>query len=158
MKKIIAACSVNGVMFGFIKLFYELTPLPMTVLLYCTFLGFTVTFAVGADAKKFLQYMSSILFGIVWVAGFILFEKIFLLTSLPVIASKAIAFGVMSFVIEVANVKYLKDTCFGFIPLQFAVVIGVFSQQCQHIPFILTALVIGIFAALLSKKIYEKML
>ena len=62
MKKILAACGINGLMFGFIKLFYEFTPLPMTMLLYCTFLGFTVTFAVGADTKKFLQYLSQLVF------------------------------------------------------------------------------------------------
>lgn len=152
------ACFLNGVMFGLVKLFYEAAPVPMNALLYCTFLGFTVTFAVGAEAKNLAAYCGSMILGVFWVAGYLGFEAILLWTALPDIATKAIAFGLMSFVIEAMNMLVTKETFCRFIPLQFAVVIGVFSQQCQHIPYILAALAIGMFAALLSKRIYEKFL
>ncbi|MGN0978592.1 MAG: hypothetical protein ACI4PH_11105 [Faecousia sp.] len=130
----------------------------MGILLYCTFLGFTVTFAIGAEKRNLGAYFASVVLGVLWVAGYLGFEAVLLQTPLPDIAAKAIAFGLMSFVIEAMNMLVTKKTPFRFIPLQFAVVIGVFSQQCQHIPYILAALVIGVFAAILSKSIYDKFL
>jgi hypothetical protein len=152
------ACLLNGVMFGLVKFFYEAIPVPMSSLLYCTFLGFTMTFAVGAEAGKLGAYFASIALGILWVAGYLGFEAVLLWSPLPDIVTKAIAFGFMSFVIEAMNMLVTQKTPFRFVPLQFAVVIGVFSQQCQHIPYILAALIIGMVAALLSKHIYARLL
>lgn len=155
LKKTIEACSLNGIMFGLIKLFYESVPEPMSGLLYCTFLGFTVTFAVGGQAKEFGNYLLSIGMGLIWTGGYLGFEAALIWLPFSADSSKAIAFGLMSFVIEFMNVLLLNKTPFRFIPLQFAVVIGVFSQQCQHIPFVLFALLLGVITALCSKTIYR---
>lgn len=154
MKKGMWACALNGIMLGAVKLFYELTPIPMANLLYCTFLGFTVTFAVGAEVKKTGRFLGSLAIGLVWAAGYVGVETVFLDFPLPEIAAKALAFGLMSFIIEAGNCMILSKTKFNIVPLQFAVVIGIFSQQCRHIPYILGALLIGMTVAVISKQIY----
>lgn len=63
----------------------------------------------------------------------------------------------MSFVIEISNILLTRDTVFGIIPLQFAVVIGVFSQKGKNIHYVLTALVIGAANAIISKSIYRRL-
>lgn len=158
MKNTMLALSLNGIMFGLIKLFYELVPKPMSALLYCTFLGFTVTFAAGARVRETAAYLGSIFIGIVWVMGYIGFEAVFLVLAMPESGVKGLAFGCMSFVIEALNLLIIGKTRFKYVPLQFAVVIGIFSQQCRHIPSVLAALMIGVLAALLSRKIYVELL
>lgn len=158
MKNLNLACLLNGIMFGLIKLFYEIVQAPMSAILYCTFLGFTVTFAVGAQSRKMGAYLGSIVVGVLWVAGYIGFEYLFLLAPIPEIVAKVVAFGFMSFVIEIVNLRVIGKTQFKFVPLQFAVVISVFSQQGEHIAYVLMALIIGVLAALLSKAIYMKLL
>ena len=155
LKKALVACFLNGVMFGLIKLFYESVPAPMNDLLYCTFLGFTVTFAVGGNVKEFGKYLLSSGIGLLWVGGYLVFEAALVGLPFPVHGLKAFSFGLMSFVIEFMNQTFLPETPFRFIPLQFAVVVGIFSQKCEHIPFVLIALLIGFAAAPLSKVIYH---
>lgn len=174
MKHTILACCLNGILLGVIKLFYELVPEPMSNLLYCTFLGFTVTLAVGAQIRELGDYLGSILMGIIWVMGYVGIESMVLQLLIPFSISppisrsipqsilrsgaKGVAFGFMSFVIEASNLLFIGKTRFRFVPLQFAVVIGVFSQQCRHIPYVLAAILIGVLTALLSKKIYLEFL
>ena len=151
-----AACALNGIMFGAVKWFYEILPMPMHEILYCTFLGFTVTTAVGARRRELPLYLANTGIGLLWVAGYMGFEAVFLLTSLPDTAAKAAAFGLMSFVIEAVNMLALKRKNICIIPIQFAVVIGVFSQQGKHIACVTAALLIGGAAAFLSREIYAK--
>ena len=158
MRNTMLALFLNGVMFGLIKLFYEIVPEPMSVLLYCTFLGFTVTFSVGAQIRELRAYLGSIVIGSIWVAGFAGVENMFLSFMVPLVGAKVIAFGFMSFLIEASNLLGIGKLKLKYIPLQFAVVIGVFSQQCEHIPYVLISLIIGILAALLSKRIYLRFL
>ncbi|OUQ21865.1 hypothetical protein B5E84_00980 [Lachnoclostridium sp. An14] len=155
MRNQIWACALNGILFGLIKLFYEIVPAPMAELLYCTFLGFTVTYAVGAEWKKAGHYVCSLAVGLIWVAGYVGLEMVFWQFPLQAAISRAVSFGVVSFVIEGANLFFLPKTKGAVVPLQFAVVIGVFSQKCRHIPYVLTALFIGVAAALISKQIYK---
>lgn len=158
MKKTFLAFVLNGALLGLIKLFYELVP-PMSGLLYCTFLGFTITTAVGAKAAQTGAYLVSTVLGAAWAAGYVALEQLLLLTALPETASKALAFGLMSFIIEAANgLAFTKVKSTRYVPLQFAVIIAIFSQQCQHVPQVLAALVIGAAAALLSKHIYTMLL
>lgn len=154
MKRLVWACGLNGMLFGLVKLFYEMAPVPMTNLLYGTFLGFTVTTAVGAEWRKGKEYLGSIGVGLVWAAGYVGLEAALLFLPLPEILTKALAFGIMSFLIEAGNQFVLPRTRCHVIPLQFAVVIGIFSQQCRHVPYVLAALLIGVLAALISRQIY----
>lgn len=158
IKMTVLACFLNGIMFGMIKLFYEIVPHPMNGLLYCTFLGFTITFAVGADKKQIKEYFGSIVVGVLWVLGYLGFEFIFLLFPIDTLTAKVLAFGIMSFLIEIINIRILNNTHFRYVPLQFSVVIGVFSQNGENIPYVLIALMIGILAAILSKQIYGRFL
>ena len=151
-----AACALNGVMFGAVKWFYEMVPMPMHEILYCTFLGFTVTAAVGARRKDVPLYLANTGIGLLWVAGYIGLEAAFLCVPIPDTAGKAAAFGFMSFVIEAANMLFLKQRNMSIIPVQFAAVIGVFSQKGEHIACVTAALLIGEAAALLSRGIYAK--
>lgn len=57
MAGIIISTVLNGILLGGVKLFYMLMLEPMNGLLYCTFLGFTVTTAVGANWKKIGYYL-----------------------------------------------------------------------------------------------------
>lgn len=158
MKKTALAFLLNGIMFGMIKLFYELVSHPMNGLLYCTFLGLTVTFSVGADKRQIRAYFGNLVVGILWLFGYLGFEYIFLLFPLDSLLARVLAFGFMSFLIEILNVRIIGNTHFRYVPLQFAVVIGVFSQNGKNIPYVLIALIIGIFAAILSKQIYGRFL
>jgi hypothetical protein len=152
-----AACVLNGIMFGIAKLFYEVVPVPMHNLLYCSFLGFTVTSATNPEMNSIPKLLASMGAGLVWVGGYILFEYMFLKLPITPMVSKAVAFGLMSFLIEVLNTQYLRKTPFQCIPLQFAVVIAMFSQQCHNIMLVLVALIIGVIMALLSKRIYMRL-
>ena len=157
-RKIILACALNGLMFGGIKWVYELSPMPMTLLLYCTFLGFTVTSCVGAKAEKAGIYLCNFAIGFLWAMGYMGAEYILLLLPLSIIMAKTAAFGIVSFLIEITNILLPNKNEIWFAPLQFAVIIGIFSQQGNHIPYVVLALVIGMLAALLSKKIYQNIL
>lgn len=152
----IGACALNGLMFGAVKWFYEIISLPMHGVLYCTFLGFTVTFSVGAKREALGAYLGNLIIGLVWVAGYMGVESAVLLLPISALAAKVTAFGLMSFVIEAVNTMVLGKTGFCFVPIQFAVVIGVFSQQGKHMVSVVAALLIGMVAALISKMIYRK--
>lgn len=157
MSAVILACVLNGLMLGLVKLFYLLVPEPMNGLLYCTFLGFTVTYAAGASAENIKNGLCSFLTGAVWTIGYVAIEKIFLYTSIPDVSACAIAFGLTSFIIEAMNILVTRDTSFGISALQFAVIIGVFSQKCQHVGYVILAILLGYGTALISKAIYSKL-
>lgn len=156
MKTKLAACIITGIIFGLFKLFYEFAPETMSTLLYCTCLGFTVTFASGAKIKQFPGYLLSMLTGLLWVAGYVYSEKVFLMTGISELPAKVIAFGLVSFFIEMMNGFVLPNTAFRYVPLQFAVIIGVFSQKCNHIPEVFLAILIGAAGAIISKKMYAR--
>lgn len=149
------ACLLNGLLLGALKWFYEMVPAPMSGLLYCTFLGFTVTAASGSRPERLPHYLASMGTGFAWALGYIGMEKILFLASIPAIAARAIAFGIVSFLIEAANKRLTPGTPAGVITLQFAVIIGIFSQKCQHMGFVLCALFIGVLCALVSAYIYR---
>lgn len=157
MSEVIVACVLNGVLLGAVKLFYLVVPEPMSGLLYCTFLGFTVTYAAGPSADDGKTGICSFLTGGAWTIGYVVLEKLFLLTPLPAVVSCTLAFGIVSFGIEAANILITRNTPFGISALQFAVIIGVFSQKCQHVVYVILAVVIGYIAALISKAIYQKL-
>lgn len=154
MKTKLAACIITGIIFGIFKLFYEFAPETMRALLYCTCLGFTVTFASGAKINQFPGYLLSMLTGLLWAAGYVFGEKAFLMTGMPDLPAKVAAFGLVSLCIEMMNSFVLPNTVFRFIPLQFAVIIGVFSQKCDHIPEVFLAILIGAAGAVISKQMY----
>lgn len=157
MLSVLLACVLNGLMLGLVKLFYLLVPEPMSGLLYCTFLGFTVTYAAGVPAENIKNGICSFFMGIIWTIGYVVIEKIFLYTPLSDVASCAIAFGLTSFIIEAMNILVTRDTPSGISALQFAVIIGVFSQKCQHVVYVILAVLLGYGAALISKMIYLKL-
>lgn len=158
MKRAVLACSLNGLLFGGIKLLYELAGGNFSGLLYCSFLGVTVTLAVGAQWKEVPYYLGSLGFGLVWVGLYLGIEAALLTLPIGETAGKAIAFGLASFVIEAVNLFVLIKSRCKYAPLQFAVIIGCFSQGCRHIPLILLALIIGMTAGLTSKVIYAWLL
>lgn len=157
MLYVIMACALNGLLLGVIKLFYLLVPEPMNSLIYCTFLGFTVSYAAGHPVENIKNGICSFLTGGIWTIGYVVLEKLFLLTPLPVIGSSALAFAMTSFIIEAANILIIRNTPCGISALQFAIIIGVFSQKCQHIVYVSLAILIGYAAALISKMIYHKL-
>ena len=156
MAGVIIGTLLNGVLLGLVKCFYMLMPAPMNELLYCTFLGFTVTTVCGAQWKKTGHYLGGFGVGILFTEAYIWTEKLFLKGNLPELMECVMAFAVVSFLIEISNILVTRDTPFGMIPLQFAVVIGVFSRKGQDISYVMAALVIGMAVAIVSKSIYLK--
>ncbi|MCD7788977.1 MAG: DUF1097 family protein [Bacteroides thetaiotaomicron] len=154
----LAACSLNGVMYFVLKLLYNLAPEPLNGMMYLVFLGLCVTFAVGAEWKRLPSYLGCIVVGVVWFYGYCEFDALtngFLFSDA---VNSAIGFGFMSFVIEIFNICLLSGTPLGFSPMQFASVIGIFSQGGENIPYVLVSLVVGMMAAMLSKTIYSTIL
>ncbi|MGM9602398.1 MAG: hypothetical protein ACI3W5_12570 [Faecousia sp.] len=153
-KKVILPCILNGVLFGVIKLCFELSGESYSQFLYCSFLGITVTLAAGAKPEELLSYFRNLLIGLIWVGLFLGTEAVCLLLPMPLFFTKALSFGLTSFVIELTNQSVLGARFFQYPSLQFAVIIGCFSQKCSHMSVVFTALTIGICAAILSKLIY----
>lgn len=156
MKYAVFACALNGLLFGAIKLFYELIGGMFSTLLYCAFLGITVTLSVGAGRKEALSYLGNLGIGLFWVWLYVEVETIFLIILSNEWIGKAVAFALVSFVIEVANSFLLRKSKWNYPTHQFAVIIGCFSQKCQHVPLVMAGLVLGVVAAIISKAIYAR--
>ena len=152
------ACALNGFLFGGVKLFYEFCGGSFAELLFCTFLGITVTLAVGAEGRKLPFYLGNLGIGFFWVWLYIETEVLLLQFSLPDIMGKAIAFGLASFVIETVNLLGLSKSRWHYPALQFAVIVGCFSQKCRQMPLVLLALVLGVGIGVISKQIYANCL
>ncbi len=157
MKRQLELCLLNGLLFAVLKCFYEVVPMPMPMhdLLYCTFLGITVTGAVGACWRKIPCYLIHFLIGVVWVIGYIGCESFFLCLPLNYVIAKVIAFGLVSAFIEIVNHMVFQKTALRYTALQFSVVIGVFSQRGKNMEYVLAALLAGMLTAVISKFIYE---
>ena len=151
-KDLLIIIGVNAFIFGLVCAVYSFVSETMSSIIWSVFLGYAITFAVGCDIKKSINYFASLNFGWIWAFaygyGFALCMSA-LKMSAPIAMFVSVFFvtGVMLY----CHMGLLKNTWFNNISMLFIPVSTYFiTGGGSIIPYCLVSLNIGVGIAIFT--------
>lgn len=137
---------IAGVLCGIYVFVYNY--IPITKLLWMTFVALPIYFGSGAKREEFPHYVVSVIVGVVW--GFIYLKLIGVLAGagLGINVTMLLVVGVVTLIMCAIHLCVTNNTWANKLPMMFGAVACMFSQNGQAAGSILLTLVGGLILAL----------
>ncbi|MEL7567096.1 MAG: DUF1097 domain-containing protein [Dehalobacterium sp.] len=144
---------VAGVLCGLYVYLYNY--IPITNLLWMTFIALPIFFGAGAKRQEFPHYVTSLIVGIIW--GYIYLKLIGLVVSAGVSVNVALLLvvGVVTLIMCAIHLCVTGNTCANKLPIMFGAVASMFSQNGESAGSIFLTLFGGLLLALLIVEVTE---
>ncbi|MDO4554600.1 MAG: DUF1097 family protein [Lachnospiraceae bacterium] len=125
---------VNGIAFALAVLVYQLVP-TISSYQWCLYCGFLLTVAMGADKKKYPNYVVSLIAGYVWAFFYWNLGTWIMMAGVPRLAALMIGELVCTTGLLYTHLHILKNTLANFPPYMFCAVATIYSTGgTQNIP------------------------
>lgn len=123
--------------------------MPITNLLWMTFVALPIYFGAGAKREEFPHYVTSLLVGVIW--GFIYLKLIGVVITAGVSMNLALLLvvGVVTFIMCAIHICVTGNTWANKLPIMFGAVASMFSQNGESAGSIFLTLFGGLILALL---------
>lgn len=142
---------VRGIAFALITLLFTTVDF-FKELLWCIYIGFSLTMAFGAKKGEYKYYVCSLLAGYVWSLAYVFFpsfmEKTF---PIPSFAAMTVSELILTFLLLFVHLKFLRNTWLNKIPMVFAEITTVFIGGIDHIALCGLSTFMGISMAVLTE-------
>lgn len=128
MKTVFGFSVVVAIPIAIVSAIYTLFDASISALLWCVFVGFTTTFALGPDVKKIPHFVFSQFAGWFWGIAYFYLAS-YLVTGFGLSFTLGLGISVLACTIALVYIhaKFLSNTVFGIIPMVFAAIFVFFA-------------------------------
>lgn len=155
-RKILTASLIYSIPISIVSGIYMVLPSPFNSILWCMYIGFFITNALGPEFSKLPGFIISQIIGWGWALIYN-YAVIFLISSMSLPFAMGVGIFIVTVLLCIIHFGFFYGAKWNFVPMLFPPVASFFAVQSDltMIPYCAASLIIGCVAAIVSMALWK---